>query len=268
MPVVEFFTILLSGVFTLVAPVGIVADQLAEGLIRERIVRAELIDVRIDNVPNFQIVNGRVDRVRVAGRGVYPIPELRIDTLDVETDIIDLDLPGLQQGRVALDEPLQSAARLVLRTDDINALLQSDRVQQGLEQLAFNLPGADGARQANRYRLTNPRFTFLSGNRLRVQVDLQDQVLNQRIEAVVETGLQIVDGHQLVLVNPSIVVDDTPVPRQLIESFVDGAQPQLTLTQLSDFGVTARVLRFSLTPEALDLAVFVRVNPDSPLLNP
>ncbi|MDA0673897.1 MAG: DUF2993 domain-containing protein [Cyanobacteria bacterium] len=265
---VEFVTILLSGLFTLVSPVGIVADQLAEGLIRERIVRAELLDVRIDNTPNFQIVNGRVDRVRLAGRGVYPVPELRIDTLDVETDTIDLDMQGLRQGRIALDEPLQSAAHLILKADDLNALLQSPRVQQLLERLTFNLPGERQSRLGNRYRLTNPRLVFLGGDRLRVLVDLQDQVLQERTEAVVETGLQIIDGHQLTLVNPTITVDGQPVPRQLITTFVDGAEPELTLKQLEDFGITARVIQFEITPEAFDLAVFLRVDPTSPLLNP
>jgi hypothetical protein len=177
---VEFVTILLSGLFTLVSPVGIVADQLAEGLIRERIVRADLLDVRIDNGPNFQIINGRVDRVRLAGRGIYPVPELRIDLLDVETDAIDLDMQGLGQGRIALDEPLQSAAHLVLKADDLNALLQSARVQQLLEQLTFDLPWEARAREGNRYRLTNPRLVFLEGDRLRILVDLQDQVLQEQ----------------------------------------------------------------------------------------
>jgi hypothetical protein len=265
---VEFVTILLSGLFTLVSPVGIVADQLAEGLIRERIVRADLLDVRIDNGPNFQIINGRVDRVRLAGRGIYPVPELRIDLLDVETDAIDLDMQGLGQGRIALDEPLQSAAHLVLKADDLNALLQSARVQQLLEQLTFNLPWEARAREGNRYRLTNPRLVFLEGDRLRILVDLQDQVLQDSLETVVETGLQITDGHQLTLVTPTITVDGQPVPRQLIAQFVSGAESELTLKRLETEGILARVIHFEITPEAFDIAVFLRVEPSSPFLNP
>jgi hypothetical protein len=85
---------------------------------------------------------------------------------------------------------------------------------------------------------------------------------------VVETGLQITDGHQLTLVTPTITVDGQPVPRQLIAQFVSGAESQLTLKQLEGAGILARVIHFEITPEAFDIAVFLRVEPSSPLLNP
>lgn len=263
----EWITIILSSLFTLISPVGIVADQVAEGLIRDRLYRADLIDVRIDNEPNFQLVGGRVDRVRLAGRGVYPVPELRIDTIDVETDPIDIDLPALQSGKLALDEPIQAASHLVLKTEDLNTLLRSPRVQDLLNDLEFNLPGASN-RERNRYGLSNPQIQFLEGNRLRVTVDLADRVQQEQVEALVETRLQVIDGHHLLLVDPTIVIDGQPVPRQLIESFVEGINAELTLKQLEQLNIVARVLRFDLQPDALDLVVFVRVNPDSPLLNP
>ncbi len=261
----ELITIILSSLFTLITPVGVVADQVAEGLIREQIYRADRLAVRIDNVPNFQLVGGRVDRIRVAGRGIYPVPELRIDTLDVETDPIDVDLDTLQSGRVGFDEPIQTAAHLILKTEDLNQLLRSQRVQDRLDQLRFNLPGGT-EREANRYGLANPQIEFMPGNRLRITADLQDRVLHEAVQAVVECGFTIEGGHRLVLIQPSIVVDGQPVPQQLLDSFVEGISPDLTLKRLEQQHVTARVLRFHLTPEALELALFVRVEPDSPLL--
>ena len=262
----ELITIVLSGLLTLISPVGLVADHVAEGLIRERIYQADVLDVRIDNVPNFQLVGGHVDRIRLAGRGVYPIPEFRIDTLDVETDPIDLDLPALRSGRFALKEPIQSAARLVLKTEDINMLLRSQRVQASLDKLRFNLPGGR-EREANRYGLKHPQIEFLAGNRVRITVDLEDRVLGEKVEALLESGLEVTGGSRLTLLEPIIVIDNEPVPQQLINAFLEGVNPALTLKQFEDMSVVARVLQFELRPEALDLAVFVRVNPDSPWLD-
>ena len=262
----EWITIILSSLFTLISPVGLVADQVAEGLIRDRIYQADLIDVRIDNEPNFQLVEGRVERVRIAGRGVYIVPELRIDTVDVETDPIDVDLPALQSGRLALDEPIQAASRIVLNTEDLNTLLRSPRIQELLNTLQFNLPGTS-SRERNRYGLSNPQIQFLTDNRLRLTVDLQDRVQQEQVEALVETSFDIVDGHQLVLIEPTILIDGQPVPRQLINAFTEGIRSELTLKQFEEVNMTARVLRFDLQPDALDLVVFVRINPDSPLLN-
>ena len=157
----EWITIILSTLFTLLSPIGLVADQVAEGLIRDRVYQADLIDVRIDNTPNFRLVGGRVERVRFASRGIYPVPEIRIDTLDVETDPIDIDLPALQAGDFALDEPIQAAAHIVLTTEDLNVFLRSPRMQTLLNTLEFNLPGASD-RERNRYGLSNPQVTFFT----------------------------------------------------------------------------------------------------------
>ena len=262
----ELITIILSSLFTLISPVGIVADQLAAGVIRDSLYEADVLDVRIDNVPTFQLVEGRVDRVRLAGRGVYPVPELRIDTIDVETDPIDFDLAALQSGDLALDEPIQSAAHLVLKTDDLNMLLRSERVQALLDTLRFSLPGATD-REANRYGLANPQIELLGDNRARITVDLEDRVQNERVSTAIESGFEVVDGHQLVLVEPTVIIDGQAVPQPLINAFVEGIGPDLTLKQFEEVSVIARVLEFELHPEALDMAVFVRVNPDSPLLN-
>lgn len=260
----EWITIILSSLFTLVSPVGLVADQVAEDIIRDLVYQAELIDVRIDNTPNFQLVGGRVDRVRIAGRGIYVVPELRIDTIDVETDPIDVDLLALQEGVFALNEPIQAASHIILNSEDLNALLQSPRVQTLLDDLRFNLPGATD-RERNRYGLSNPRLEFLTGNRLRVKVNLEDRVQQEEIEAIIETGFEVEDGHQLILQDPTVVIDGEPIPAQLLESFTEGISSELTLKQLEASAIIARVLNLEIQPEKLNLVVYVRVDPSSPL---
>ncbi|MDB9526837.1 DUF2993 domain-containing protein [Oscillatoria sp. CS-180] len=262
----EWVTIILSSLLTLISPVGLVADQVAEGLIRERIHQADLIDVRIDNTPSFRLTGGRVERVRIAGRGVYPIPELRIDVFDVETDPIDIDLPALQSGELALDEPIQAASHFIFRADDLNVLLRSQRIQTLLDTLEFDLPGVSD-RQRDRYGFANPQIQFLSGNRVQVTVDIEDRVQQEQVQALVETGLEVIDGHQLVLVEPTVTVDEQPVPRQLIDAFTAGINSELTLKQFEEIDIVARVLRLDLQPETLDIVVFLRIDPASALLN-
>lgn len=258
---------ILTGLMAITAPVGTVLDQLAKDAVLDQIAGAEQLYVRLDNVPNYQILNGRVDHARLAGRGVYPIPELRIDTLDLETDTIDVDLASLQQGHLKLDQPAQAALHLVLNADDLNQFATTDLVQQLLDTLQFSLPGPGDARQANRYSLANPSLEFLDGDRLRLRLDLRDTV-TQDVSAIrIELGLAIEKGHQIKLIDPYIWVDDEKVPSQLLESFVEGAQQQLTLRHLEQFGVIARVLHFEIRDNQFDIAVFARVEPSSPLLS-
>ncbi|PSN17929.1 DUF2993 domain-containing protein, partial [filamentous cyanobacterium CCP5] len=248
------------------SPVGVIVDQLAEDAIRDQIAGAEELYVRIDNMPNFQILNGRLSHVRAAGRGIYPVPDLRIAAVDLETDTIDVDFGRLRRGELALDEPLQVALGLTLRSSDLNQFIQSDWVQQQIERLQFSLPG-DRTREASRYSLANPALSFLEGDRLRIVVDLEDRIVGDAIPIRVELGLNILNGHRLEIVDPDITIAGEAAPAQLITSLAAGVQDSLTLKQLEKFGVTTRVLDFAIRDNELKIAMFARVEPDSPLLN-
>ena len=107
----ELITIILSALMGVAASGGVVIDTLAEAALLDQIAGAEALHVRIDNVPNYQIVNGRIEQARIAARGVETrqLLGLRIDSIDLETDAVDVDLGRLQRGELVLDEPAQAA---------------------------------------------------------------------------------------------------------------------------------------------------------------
>lgn len=264
----ELITIILSALLGVAGSGGVVVDTLAEAALRNQLAGAETLQVRIDNVPNYQLASGRIEHTWIAARGVETrqLPGLRIDSIDIETDAVDVDLGRLQQGALVLDEPAQTALRLRLNDDDLNAFLQSSLVQGWLDTLEFTLPGAAGQRERNRYGLANPSLEFLEGDRFRVVVDLQDRVTQENIAIVVELGLAILNGHRFALVDPTITVDGEDTPPQLLESFVQGAQERLTLRRLETLGVVARVIDFKVRDNELDVAIFAKIEPTSPLL--
>jgi hypothetical protein len=193
-------------------------------------------------------------------------PALRIDSIDLETDTVDVDLGQLQRGNLKLDEPVQAALRLRLQAGDLNRFLMSDLVQQWLNQLQFTLPGPGGAREQNRYGLSDPSLEFLDGDRFKVVVDLQDRLIQETIPIELELGLGIVNGHQLELIDPKIMIEGEEAPPQLISSLVEGANQQLTLRVLEASGITARIIDFQIRNNELDIAVFAKVEPSSPFL--
>ncbi|WP_052049744.1 DUF2993 domain-containing protein [Leptolyngbya sp. KIOST-1] len=264
----ELITIILSTLLGVVATGGVVVDTLAAAALRDQLAGAETLQVRIDNVPNYQLARGRIDHTRIAARGVETrqLPGLRISSIDIEADPVAVDLGRLQQGELVLDEPAQAALRLRLKDEDLNAFLQSALVQGWLGTLQFSLPGAVGSREQNRYGLANPSLEFLEGDRFRIVVDLQDRVTQENTAIVVNLGLTALNGHRFALVDPSITVDGEETPPQLLESIVQGAQERLTLRRLEALGVVARVINFKVRDNELDIAIFARIEPDSPLL--
>ncbi len=264
----ELITIILSTLLGVVGTGGVVVDTLAEAALRDQVAGAESLQVRIDNVPNYQLIDGRIEQARVAARGIetLQLPGLRIDSIDLETDAVDVDLARLQQGELVLDEPAQAALRLRLKASDLNTFLQSPLVQVWLDTLQFSLPGAVGDREQNRYGLANPSLEFLEGDRFRILIDLEDRVADENIAVAVDLGLRVINGHRFALVDPQITVDGEDTPPQLLELLVQGAQARLTLRLLEQSGITARILNFKVRDNELDIAIFARIEPTSPFL--
>ncbi len=257
----ELITVLLSGLLLLISPVGIVVDQVAENAIRDRLADAESLDVRIDNGPSYQLLQGKVSKVRIAGRGIVPFPGLRLAVAELETDPIDLAFSNLRRGEVVLDEAFQGAAHLVMTEADINTFLASPFVQERLSQLTIGGLNQAQARERNRYRIVNPTVDFLADNRVKLTVELEDLVEEGGLFLEAEAGLEIVDGDRFVQNQPTLIVNGQPAPERLITTVLGDFTNRLSLQRFDERGLTARVLNLATTPEAIDLALWVRVDP-------
>lgn len=255
-------TILLSALLGILAPVGFVTDEVAETAIRKQLEGAEELLVRIDNTPSYQILQGRVDRVRIAGRGLYPLEGFRIAVLELESDPIALT-PDLSQ--LALKQPLQAAIKLVLTEVDINQALQSEQISDALTDLNldFAVDTEDTEETAaESYDVVNPRLEFLADDRFQFQATLQGQRTGKQTLVLLESGLTITAGQQLHLVDPVASLADQPIEPRFLNLLVENISQQ-AFRQLEASGVTARVLQLEMTDDRLTLASFIRVEPEA-----
>jgi len=257
----ELVTALLSSLLVLISPVGVVIDQVAEDAIRSRLAGVESLEVRVDNGPSFQVLQGRVDRVRIAGRGIVPTPGLRLAVAELETDPIDLEFKSLRQGEVVLDEALQGALHLVITEADINAFLQSPTVTQRLGELKIGSLNQAQARERERYKINNPVIEFLGDDRLKISLELEDLVQEGTLQIDAESGLSISEGDLLTLVDPVLSVNGQPAPSRLVNALLGDVNDRLSLQRLENRGVTARVINLAVQPDAIDLALWLRIDP-------
>ncbi|HBE16698.1 MAG TPA: DUF2993 domain-containing protein [Cyanobacteria bacterium UBA11149] len=259
----EFIAILLSSILALGSPVGLAIDTLAENAILSQVERVEELQIRVDNTPNYQVIQGKVQRIRMASRGVWLTPEMRIDTLELETDPIDVDLQRLTRGgkeslAKSLRQPLQTGVRLRLTESDINQALQSPAATAKLQQLHFRL--SSGSRQ--KYQVFQPRIEFLANNRIRFQADIQEGE-KQPIPVTLESGLSVTAGQSLQLIDPIVLVDGQPMPPLLVGIFTSGLTNRYNLRSWEDAGITARVLQLKIDTGTLELAGFVQFKPEN-----
>jgi len=157
----EIFAALLTGLLGVAGAPGVVIDRLITDALRGQLVRADQLEVRLDNTPNYQLLQGKIDRVRLAGRGIYLSPFLRIDTVDLESDPISIDPSFLQSGKLVLNKPAQAAVRVILKAEDINQALRSPMLAKSFQGIKINLSPTSGNERTEEFNLINPEVTFL-----------------------------------------------------------------------------------------------------------
>jgi LmeA-like phospholipid-binding len=261
----ELITILLSGITALFSLTGVVVDKNVETALLSQINRAEQLQVRTDNAPPHQIINGKINKLRIAGRGLWVTRDLRLDTLEVETDPLAIDLRAVQADgstprSSSLQQPIQAAVKLKFNEEDLNNFLKSPDAIAQLQKMTTSTLGGTAAGSLNKdYQITNPQVRFLANNRIAIRAELQDPASNERLAVNLETGVSVIGGRKFQLVEPTATVGTTPVPQFLLAGLTAGMGERLNVDMLEQRGLTARILQFKVNPQQLELAAFVRI---------
>ncbi|MGI2902028.1 LmeA family phospholipid-binding protein [Tolypothrix sp. VBCCA 56010] len=257
----EFLTILLSGLLGLVSPVGIAVDHIAENAIRSQFSKVGELQVRVDNAPSYQLLQGTFERVRIAGRSLQlKRQNIRIAVLELESDRIEIKPRSLTR-KPQLKKPLQAGVRLVLTEEDINQALRSPQLIARLQKLNINLQNFANTGANPVYNLVNPQVRFLPNNRLRIQVELQEKQKSKPLLIKAESQVSIVNGRQIQLVNLVAQVDQVEVPPKLINVILNNINKRLDLRNLEGGGLQARILKLKISQGELEMAAFVRIEP-------
>jgi LmeA-like phospholipid-binding len=257
----EFLTILLSGLLGLVSPVGIVVDRTAENAIRSQFGSFGELRVRVDNAPSYQLLQGKVERLRIAGRSLQlKRQNIRIAVLELESDRIEIE-PRTLTRKPQLKKPLQAGVRLVLTQEDINQALLTPQVIARLQNLNINLRDFANTRAKTLYNLVNPQVQFLPNNRLQIQAELQENRKSKPLLIKAESGVSIVNGGQIELVNLVAEVDKVEVPPRLINVILNKINKRLKLRNLEGGRLQGRILKLKISQGELEMAAFIRIDP-------
>lgn len=266
----EWLTIIIASLLGILTPTGLILEKVAKDNLRRQVKDVEQLSVRIDNVPSYQVVKGKVERIRLASRGIYPITDLRIDTLELESDRLNIDLAKLQgkgnnQITRSLREPAQAAVRIVIKEEDINKALQSKEIKAKLQQLLKNLLPKRSDFSLPSLEILNANFDIQENNRYRFQAQLQQSSTvdesAQTLELVLEVSINVIQGRQIQLIQPAGTLNGRKLSTRLLNGFAEKLSEQLDLQSLERNGITARVLQLRGNNNQLDLAAFVRLEP-------
>jgi LmeA-like phospholipid-binding len=264
---VELITILLSGLLTLISPIGLLVDQTAEKRIRSQLLQAnylqvQQLEVRTDNAPAYQLLQGKVNRVRIAGKQIrLKWQDINLTAFELETDALQLNPHNFK-----LKRPLQAAIGLTINQKNANKILQSPAFLKLLKQLEIRPGRISGAGSDPVYKLVNPKVEFITKNRLIIQVELREGGQSQAVLVKVETGVRVVRGRRFQAVEPVIIVNGEKAPAYFVDLVLENVNKLLDLSILEGGGILARILKLDVSQDQLQIAAFLRVEPSSQFL--
>jgi hypothetical protein len=260
----ELIVVLLSSLLSSLTFGGIVADKAAEQAIGSRLNRVENIQVRIDNAPSLQILSGKADRVRIAAKGLWLTPDIRIDGFQMETDPIAVDPKAIQQDLnvlklSALPKPFQAGVKIAVTEQDLNKALSSVKVLNRIQAIISTAIATFGGSAGTVYKVENPQIRFLPNNRLGLKVSLSDgSAPNEKLDLDMETGVRVIGGRKIQLVDARGTVNRIPLPNFILAGIVNQVNEKSDLATLESSGLTARVLDVKVVDKRLEVATFVR----------
>ncbi len=76
----EILVSILSSLLAIGTSVNLIGDVVLKNDIRSQVEEVETIAIRIDNAPNYQVLSGKVQRVRIATRGLKIKPRSAIQS--------------------------------------------------------------------------------------------------------------------------------------------------------------------------------------------
>ncbi|GAB4212964.1 MAG: DUF2993 domain-containing protein [Synechococcales cyanobacterium] len=259
----EWIAGLVAVVASLGGGVGYAVDQAALNFLRSQLDEADVLEVRVESQPNYRLLDGQIDRILVAGRGLQRDPFPRIEVLEVETDPVALNLGSLSGGQVTLAQPLQAALRLSITSADLNAALSAPELLAQFQNIEADLPllgSPDG--QPQRFNLRDPEIVFLPDQRIQLSAQLIQLLPSGEAPAVEVTftaGIEVDDGQALRLRQPEFTIGSVPVPQEIAGAFLGGLNEIINLADLESQGLLVRILQLNVTPDNLELVGFVRL---------
>ncbi|MEM8721704.1 MAG: DUF2993 domain-containing protein [Cyanobacteria bacterium P01_G01_bin.39] len=278
----EILTIALSSLLSLGASGGLILDRIAQGQLRDQVIDVEQQAVRIDNRPNYQVIQGKLDRVRIASRGVKIKPGLRIAIVDLETDqvalnLAELNFDNLDELRASLSQPVSGLVRLVLTETDLNQALQSPEILAQLQTTLNRLIARRAGSSNISYQLSDLGLELRPTNRLQVKFKLNrassstenrsnrstgtSKFTNRsrELDIALELEFQVVNGTTVRLLEPMGTVNNRPLSDRLLKGFAEGISDRLDLNSLSADGIITRILQLEIDEDKLELINFTRL---------
>ncbi len=273
----ELLVSILSGILAIATSVNMVGDTLVEKKIRSQVQAVDTLVVRIDNAPNYDVLGGKVQRVRVATRDLKISSAIAFKALEIDMDGINInlkefiqedlvteidDVPTLRL-RELFESPVQMASRIVLTQEQLDSILQSQTVNFTLSQRLTDTLNGLSDNDAE-FTINSFKLDLIDTNRLALRANIIDlegeyEARGEELNVDWELSIKVLDGSNFEFFDQKLYIEGEEIEP---ENDVLIARP-VTLRVLEELGLNVRVLQWNSDQDELELALSVRANKDA-----
>ena len=273
----ELLVSILSGILAIATSVNMVGDTLVEKKIRSQVQAVDTLVVRIDNAPNYDVLGGKVQRVRVATRDLKISSAIAFKALEIDMDGINInlkefiqedlvteidDVPTLRL-RELFESPVQMASRIVLTQEQLDSILQSQTVNFTLSQRLTDTLNGLSDNDAE-FTINSFKLDLIDTNRLALRANIIDlegeyEARGEELNVDWELSIKVLDGSNFEFFAQKLYIEGEEIEP---ENDVLIARP-VTLRVLEELGLNVRVVQWNSDQDELELALSVRANKDA-----
>lgn len=141
-------------------------SKVASNTIRHLFTRSELVDVSVRCNPSSKLLQGTIDSFKMNGRGLVIRKDFRTEEMTFETDAVSLDFGSVMKGKIALKQPTQAIAQVILTETDLNQSFQAELVRKRLENL--DTPALTEISGGEAVSFTDVELKLLPDNRVKL----------------------------------------------------------------------------------------------------
>ena len=273
----ELLVSILFGLMAIATSVNMVGDTLVEKKIRSQVQAVDTLVVRIDNAPNYDVLGGKVQRVRVATRNLKISSAIAFKALEIDMDGINInlkefiqedlvteidDVPTLRL-RELFESPVQMASRMVLTQEQLDNILQSQTVNFTLSQRLTDTLNGLSDNDAE-FIINSFKLDLIDKNRLALRANIIDlegeyEARGEELDVDWELSIRVLDGSNFEFFDQKLYIEGEEIEP---ENDVLRAEP-VSLRVLEELGLNVRVLQWNSDQDELELALSVRANKDA-----
>ena len=273
----ELLVSILSGILAIATSVNMVGDTLVEKKIRSQVQAVDTLVVRIDNAPNYDVLGGKVQRVRVATRDLKISSAIAFKALEIDMDGININLKEFLQEdlvteiddvptlrlRELFESPVQMASRVVLTQKQLDNILQSQTVNFTLSQRLNDTLNGLSDNDAE-FIINSFKLDLIDKNRLALRANIIDlegeyEARGEELNVDWELSIKVLDGSNFEFFDQKLYIEGEEIEP---ENDVLRAEP-VSLRVLEELGLNVRVLQWNSDQDELELALSVRANKDA-----